>query len=128
MSHSFFHLAVCFAATIGQVARAENITPPSEPMSIEELVTTTVALNPELRFYEAEIVAAKADRHSAGLLSNPVLSSDVGPMRTRDRDGNLAGEGVAWSVSVMQAFDWPCLLYTSPSPRDRTRSRMPSSA
>ena len=24
--------------------------------------------------------------------------------------------------------DWPCLLYTSPIPRDRTRSRMPSSA
>ena len=23
---------------------------------------------------------------------------------------------------------WACLLYTSPSPRDRTRSRMPSSA
>ena len=23
---------------------------------------------------------------------------------------------------------WRCLLYTSPSPRDRTRSRMPSSA
>ena len=25
-------------------------------------------------------------------------------------------------------FDMTCLLYTSPSPRDRTRSRMPSSA
>ena len=25
-------------------------------------------------------------------------------------------------------LDCPCLLYTSPSPRDRTRSRMPSSA
>ena len=25
-------------------------------------------------------------------------------------------------------FDKSCLLYTSPSPRDRTRSRMPSSA
>ena len=25
-------------------------------------------------------------------------------------------------------FDEDCLLYTSPSPRDRTRSRMPSSA
>ena len=25
-------------------------------------------------------------------------------------------------------FRWTCLLYTSPSPRDRTRSRMPSSA
>ena len=26
------------------------------------------------------------------------------------------------------AINWACLLYTSPSPRDRTRSRMPSSA
>ena len=25
-------------------------------------------------------------------------------------------------------INWYCLLYTSPSPRDRTRSRMPSSA
>ena len=30
------------------------------------------------------------------------------------------------SISVGQVLD--CLLYTSPSPRDRTRSRMPSSA
>ena len=28
----------------------------------------------------------------------------------------------------MMPDDWNCLLYTSPSPRDRTRSRMPSSA
>ena len=28
----------------------------------------------------------------------------------------------------MLARRWACLLYTSPSPRDRTRSRMPSSA
>ena len=27
-----------------------------------------------------------------------------------------------------ESVDSPCLLYTSPSPRDRTRSRMPSSA
>ena len=30
------------------------------------------------------------------------------------------------TTSVAQCY--PCLLYTSPSPRDRTRSRMPSSA
>ena len=30
-------------------------------------------------------------------------------------------EAFLWSILV-------CLLYTSPSPRDRTRSRMPSSA
>ena len=28
----------------------------------------------------------------------------------------------------LKGSDIPCLLYTSPSPRDRTRSRMPSSA
>ena len=29
---------------------------------------------------------------------------------------------------LVRADQYPCLLYTSPSPRDRTRSRMPSSA
>ena len=29
---------------------------------------------------------------------------------------------------VLHPDIWTCLLYTSPSPRDRTRSRMPSSA
>src|SRR5664280_2582056 len=28
---------------------------------------------------------------------------------------------------MVEALNIPCLLYTSPSPRDRTRSRMPSS-
>ena len=31
-------------------------------------------------------------------------------------------------VDPFNNFDVACLLYTSPSPRDRTRSRMPSSA
>jgi len=39
-----------------------------------------------------------------------------------------------WVFGTLQAkiaaayLAWCCLLYTSPSPRDRTRSRMPSSA
>ena len=36
------------------------------------------------------------------------------------------GEGTT-AVVAIHGF-YPCLLYTSPSPRDRTRSRMPSSA
>ena len=31
-------------------------------------------------------------------------------------------------IRMLRAQDAICLLYTSPSPRDRTRSRMPSSA
>ena len=46
------------------------------------------------------------------------------------------GEGFTWDTQDRQrdiaaaraAWDYACLLYTSPSPRDRTRSRMPSSA
>ena len=37
--------------------------------------------------------------------------------------------GVALTGKIDEGHDFfPCLLYTSPSPRDRTRSRMPSSA
>ena len=43
-----------------------------------------------------------------------------------DRGGRLAAMGKAHPV-VIDSF-MSCLLYTSPSPRDRTRSRMPSSA
>ena len=35
--------------------------------------------------------------------------------------------GNGWEKKF-ESFDKNCLLYTSPSPRDRTRSRMPSSA
>ena len=40
----------------------------------------------------------------------------------------LFGQNTQRMDMVMQMDKIPCLLYTSPSPRDRTRSRMPSSA
>ena len=45
--------------------------------------------------------------------------------------GNLALHFTAWKkgpLEVEKLLLKICLLYTSPSPRDRTRSRMPSSA
>ena len=36
-------------------------------------------------------------------------------------------QGTGGGISIMDGY-CICLLYTSPSPRDRTRSRMPSSA
>ena len=38
------------------------------------------------------------------------------------------GDTVIVNVNVVEGARKRCLLYTSPSPRDRTRSRMPSSA
>ena len=42
--------------------------------------------------------------------------------------GSLGEIGIAPGHSPLLTGLMPCLLYTSPSPRDRTRSRMPSSA
>ena len=39
---------------------------------------------------------------------------------------SLVALGLHWLL--VWALGWPCLLYTSPSPRDQRGSRMPSSA
>ena len=41
---------------------------------------------------------------------------------------SLSAFGLPAVTSVEELNGETCLLYTSPSPRDRTRSRMPSSA
>ena len=41
---------------------------------------------------------------------------------------HLDAETIAWLQKHLIDYNGTCLLYTSPSPRDRTRSRMPSSA
>ena len=46
--------------------------------------------------------------------------------RLRTKFGFLAD--VYWKENIVWSPGYFCLLYTSPSPRDRTRSRMPSSA
>ena len=40
----------------------------------------------------------------------------------------LGGSTLAFDAGLLGPLPWICLLYTSPSPRDRQKSRMPSSA
>lgn len=82
-----------------------NLKPAAASQSLEALVAEALAKNPELKFYEAEIDAAKAGRRSAGVFANPELSGSVGQKRVTG--GGLSAEGLAWSVSVMQPFEWP---------------------
>ena len=45
------------------------------------------------------------------------------------QDGDFSVKEKEWVETASKYIDSKhCLLYTSPSPRDRTRSRMPSSA
>ena len=49
--------------------------------------------------------------------------------KNKAKDGmEIFAQGIALKLSEMLIDSYACLLYTSPSPRDRTRSRMPSSA
>ena len=42
--------------------------------------------------------------------------------------GKFKGQKQKWFIMKFNGSDNDCLLYTSPSPRDRQKSRMPSSA
>ena len=51
---------------------------------------------------------------------------DVAQSLVRDLDAVLEKLNTTFQEELKQEID--CLLYTSPSPRDRQKSRMPSSA
>ena len=111
MKHSFF--LPSFRPLFGLLlltlaARAQEAAPTeSGAVSLTAIVSGVVAQNPELKFYEAEIAAAKAGVRGSTTLNNPELSLDLGHRRVRDVSGVLAGEGTTWGVSVTQTFEWP---------------------
>ncbi len=84
--------------------RAADPAPATSPA---EMIAAVLAQHPELKFYEAELDAAKAGRRTAGALADPELAVSVGRKKVRDPLGTLAGEGTAWSVSLTQTFEWP---------------------
>ena len=84
----------------------------------------------------ADFVNTSIDWHAiapevvlAGVALLIVLADSVFLERARPFIPGLAGLGfLAALIPVLTlAMSSTCLLYTSPSPRDRTRSRMPSS-
>ena len=67
--------------------------------------------------YPVIIAATKGDPEAMNIVVQHYESyiASLSMRKLRDERGNIY-----WGID--------CLLYTSPSPRDRTRSRMPSSA
>ena len=80
----------------------------------------------------------ETDRVNAHSLVEAALNGTSVTVRDSDGDGNswvneaATAEASDMIAQIREEWDrWAfedCLLYTSPSPRDRTRSRMPSSA
>lgn len=93
------------AARGAETNEASSVLSATNTATLDALVAETLERNPELKFYEAEIAAAKGGRKTAGLLPNPEFSGGVGNKTVRG--GGLSAEGIAWSVSVVQPFEWP---------------------
>lgn len=76
-------------------------------IQLDKLVEEVINGNPELKFYEEEIKAAKGDSQTAGAWINPELGASIGRKEVQNQGGGLEGEGTAWSVSVTQTFEYP---------------------
>ena len=69
--------------------------------------------------------------HSAGAAA--VMASDINKAGVQAVAAEIKSEGIVTDVTneediIRLIKESNCLLYTSPSPRDRQKSRMPSSA
>ncbi|MBX7210107.1 MAG: TolC family protein [Verrucomicrobiaceae bacterium] len=74
----------------------------------KDLVDHALSTNPEIRYYEAEIAAAKGGRRAAGQIANPELSVDAARGSAWDlRTGEKEGDGPVWKATIMQTFDFP---------------------
>jgi len=64
----------------------------------------------------------------AAFLYNTGMINRLGRVDDGTAATDFNEDEVERQISINAAAAYCCLLYTSPSPRDRTRSRMPSSA
>ena len=106
-----YFCSLILVVALGSRAIADTTNEPmpsaTNALPIDALVNEALDKNLELNFYRAEIAAAKAGRKSAGLPANPELSGSVGQKSAREYSTSLRAEGVAWSVSIVQPFEWP---------------------
>ena len=90
--------------------------------SIPDIDTSDIIDRKMLRFM------ADAAIYNAVALDEAIKESELSPeMVSHERTGLIMGSGGASNQNIVESADI-CLLYTSPSPRDLSTSRMPSSA
>ena len=73
----------------------------------EALVNHALSRNPELKFYVAEIAAAKGTVRTAVARRNPELNTQVGYKHSRDNSSGATGDGATWAISLSQTFEYP---------------------
>ena len=111
----------------------------SEPLTCgarvaAETCSGTSSVCPPDSFAPAAIGLYNAFLRYGVVQDETVLLANIGAENVVARDREQAVDGLQEAIGLAclrpgdDALHMSCLLYTSPSPRDRTRSRMPSSA
>eukprot|EP01015_Nassula_variabilis_P035463 TRINITY_DN8916_c0_g1_i1.p2 TRINITY_DN8916_c0_g1~~TRINITY_DN8916_c0_g1_i1.p2 ORF type:complete len:102 (-),score=36.12 TRINITY_DN8916_c0_g1_i1:5-310(-) len=92
--------------------------------------------NNKIRFDIKKMVEKKEPRSTVRIVAQQILKNNQLVKKYQRLDAQLSGalyqlNSAATTdalVGIMKDVSQICLLYTSPSPRDRQKSRMPSSA
>ncbi len=77
----------------------------AESVSISSIVAKSLATNPEVRFYEAEIAASKGGERTAATVANPELQTSLGAWKAKDLDSSA--DSPAWAVTLSQTTRCP---------------------
>ena len=118
-------------AAVVAASEPSEVAQPSAPEAVEETVAETSAASsaqPATSLTTAEAIAAELAAAEASRPAMPALMHNMGQLEYQNDWGRCwvdlgTSDGVAIDVLINA-----CLLYTSPSPRDKRQSRMPSSA
>ena len=103
------------------VASFQDLDPAEAPDQFARLVAEATKSAIELIKREDRVVGGAA-------LTNEILTLIGEAVAKAKNDGALVVEDPKPQLLTAVARPTPCLLYTSPSPRDQRGSRMPSSA
>ena len=119
-------------APMTATANELNINEVSNYSSSEEVQNISEFNQKELAVTKSRVdgLEARMNNYEAGSFSETTTASFgldmyIGALDTDDSTDN---DAVMASYSLGISLNTSCLLYTSPSPRDRQKSRMPSSA
>ena len=127
-----------FADAVAWVARSLPSRPPVPVLGCVVLLADDAGLTVSGFDYEVSAqqqIGAEVAEPGQVLVSGRLLADITKALPNKPVDVSLDGARVAitcgsakFSLPTMPVEDYPCLLYTSPSPRDKRQSRMPSSA
>ena len=126
---------ICIGANYADHAREMGGDPPKIPVVFSKFASSIIGPGVDIKLpsisdqvdFEAELVVV-IGKGGKDIPRDSALDHVFGYCCGNDisaRDWQRGKPGGQWLLGKQPL---PCLLYTSPSPRDRTRSRMPSSA